>query len=94
MFNRRLLKEIEGEKILIFLLCLLKLGILGLNVTLIFFLADFVMQITQGQGDFLAFSAKVIMIMLAGYLFTRLYSYTSYFISSRIKGKLRKAHFE
>ncbi|EGS30255.1 hypothetical protein HMPREF9130_0187 [Peptoniphilus sp. oral taxon 375 str. F0436] len=37
MFNRRLLKEIEGEKILIFLLCLLKLGILGLNVTLIFF---------------------------------------------------------
>lgn len=94
MFNCRLLKEIEGEKILIFLLCLLKLGILGLNVTLIFFLADFVMQITQGQGDFLAFSAKVIMIMLAGYLFTRLYSYISYFISIRIKGKLRKALFE
>lgn len=93
MFNRRLLKEIDQEKILIFILCMLKLGILGLNVALIFVLADFVMQITQGQEEFLVFSGKVVVIMLTGYLFTRLYSYVSYFVSIRIKGKLRKALF-
>lgn len=93
MFNRRLLKEIAGEKYLILALSLLKMGLLALNVALIFILANFVMGLIHGQGDYLAFSWKVLVIMAGGYILTRIYSYTSYFVSIRIKGKLRQSLF-